>query len=175
MTYVFLAFVAIVIILVFLLIEIRKYIWFYQKIKKPLNEHMKNNKAYGPHEYLRFPLSNASLQLLKYYQSFDDISLKNITFELRTKYETSKGNKHLTSYLTVGMLPLFSLLLASFSLFSDIVPSSNKLDILALTICIIITIVAVVFIDFTADIFLYTPMRDHLLIIDEARSHPRSH
>ncbi|MNW46838.1 hypothetical protein D3C74_241510 [compost metagenome] len=159
------------IILVLLIIssayEIKKYWWIRQNLKKPFKRFKKNYLSYGPHENIRYQLSTNSLIFLTYYRGFDQKSLENLNLDLRSKLKSVDGNKHFINYLTVGIIPMFSMLIAMMSVYLNDISLDQKIDSLPLFLFLLLMILFILFRDLTCKTFITTPMQSHLFAIEE--------
>lgn len=135
----------------------------YKKFRKSYVTSTKPNRE--------FQLSRETRTFLDYYVvKFDRDSLQNLAFEIELRLQIQNDGKHLVNYLTVGLLPLFSLLIASFALFSDLLPPSQLVSVFSFTIIVLIAIVIIVFFDFASKLFVQEPMNKHLIVINKALS-----
>ncbi|BFH60733.1 hypothetical protein [Paenibacillus azoreducens] len=140
-------------------------------IKKVLNKPYKKFKEVyiqSPTQNGGFQLSRDSQALLDYYlTNFIRAELSDLAFEIRLKSQVQTESNHLVNYVTMGLVPLFSILIACFALFSSILPSGVLVSIFAVTILLVFAIAIIVLFDFASKLYVQEPMNKHLLAIEK--------
>ncbi|KKO54620.1 hypothetical protein [Paenibacillus sp. DMB20] len=144
--------------------------WVRKVLKKPYKKFKK--KFVPPPEAANrsYQLSDGAKSFLDYYMSFDKPSLLDLLFELKLKSQAQNEGKYLVNYLTLGCVPLFSILIAAFALFTDVVPPDRIINVFGFTVPIILAIIIVVFLDFTSNLYVQGPIAQHLIAIEKALS-----
>ncbi|OAB33866.1 hypothetical protein [Paenibacillus glacialis] len=145
--------------------------WVRKMLTKPYKIYKQSPVPSSPVLNKAYQLSEESRSSLEYYVvEFDKRSLSDLVFEIRLKSQFQNGHAHLVNYLTVNIIPLFSLLIASFALFANMVPPNQLVGVLGFTIIIIVAIVLVVLLDYTDKVFVQEPINKHLIVIEKALS-----
>lgn len=105
--------------------------------------------------------------MLAHYLTYDSDTLKEMRYELKSRISGLR-EKSLISFLLTSCLPVFSVVIAVYAIFSKDLLAEHMMSILLPTGVILLVILLVSLIDFSSQIYIEEPINIHFAAIEEA-------
>lgn len=138
--------------------EIKRIIWVRKELTRPYRKYRKRASK-TPSKYRH--------QVLKeFYMSREPEEVENLILEIKFLLDSCKSTKDLSMLLTTYLLPLISLIIATFALLSNITPYEESMKVFIFSLCFFLVVVFFVYADYTSTMLVQNPLNSHLIILE---------